>query len=175
MEYGLLCGLWVWRIKTNRRPCRPPMPNPSTSPRTARPDGSERWDNRLAAQHLPRNRAWPSSGQKSNSLKRKKNNVDLKNNNRNYRKSFWTFWVLEKLQWLCFKSILINYEITDDTVMKNSGVGGASAPPTVSFAKNQGNILENPRKNGAQRCLTSKNVPQSLQKNPWRTFWRPHQ
>jgi len=35
------------------------------------------------------------------------NNVDLKNNNRNDRKSFWIFWVLEKLQWICFKPILI--------------------------------------------------------------------
>jgi len=49
------------------------------------------------------------------------NNVALKNSNRNYRKSFWIFWVLEKLQWLCFNSILIYYEITYDTVMKNSG------------------------------------------------------
>jgi len=32
--------------------------------------------------------------------------------------------MLEKLQWLCFKSILINYEITYDAVMKSSGVGG---------------------------------------------------
>ena len=49
MGYGLLCGLWVW-CRTNRRPCRPPLSNPSTSPR---PDGSGRWDNRMAAQHLP--------------------------------------------------------------------------------------------------------------------------
>jgi len=51
--YGLLCGLWVWR-RTNRRPCRPPLSISSTSPRTTRPDGSGRWDNRMAAQHLPR-------------------------------------------------------------------------------------------------------------------------
>jgi len=62
MGYGLLCGLWVWRRRTNRRPCCPPMSNPSTSPWTARPDGSRRWDNRVAAQHLPRNLARPSSG-----------------------------------------------------------------------------------------------------------------
>jgi len=31
------------------------MYNTSTSPRTARSDGSGRWDNRMAAQHLPRN------------------------------------------------------------------------------------------------------------------------
>jgi len=28
MGYGLLCGLLVWR-RTNRRPCRPPLSNPS--------------------------------------------------------------------------------------------------------------------------------------------------
>ena len=32
------------------------------------------------------------------------NNVDLKNNNKNYRKPFWIFWVREELQWICFKS-----------------------------------------------------------------------
>ena len=39
--------------------------------------------------------------------------------------------MLEELQWLCFKSILINDEITYDTDMKSSGIGGggASAPP----------------------------------------------
>ena len=42
----------------------------------------------------------------------------LKNNNRDYGKSFWIFWVPEKLQWICFKSILINHEITNDPVMK---------------------------------------------------------
>ena len=31
MGYGLLCGLCVWRRKTNRRPCCPPVCNPSTS------------------------------------------------------------------------------------------------------------------------------------------------
>ena len=54
MGNGLLCGLWVWRRRTNRRPCRPPLSNPSTSPRTTRPDGSGRWDNLMAAHHLPR-------------------------------------------------------------------------------------------------------------------------
>ena len=33
--------------------------NPSTSPRAARPDRSGRWNNRMAAQHLPRNLARP--------------------------------------------------------------------------------------------------------------------
>ena len=68
------------------------------------------------------------------------NNVDLKNNNRNDRKSFWIFWVLEELQWLYFKSILINYEITYDTDMKSSGVGGggASAPPEVLIYSKSG-------------------------------------
>ena len=35
MGYGFLCGLWVWRRRTNRRPCCPPMSNPSTSSWTA--------------------------------------------------------------------------------------------------------------------------------------------
>jgi len=72
MGYGFLCGLWVWRRRTNRRTCCSPMSNPSTSPWTTWPDGSGRWDNRMAAQHLPRNLARPSSGSKKNSLKRKK-------------------------------------------------------------------------------------------------------
>jgi len=50
MGYGLLCSLWVWR-RTNRRPCCPPLSNPSTP---TWPDGSRRWDNRMAAQNLPR-------------------------------------------------------------------------------------------------------------------------
>ena len=29
MRYGLLCSLRMWR-RTNRRPCRPPLSNPST-------------------------------------------------------------------------------------------------------------------------------------------------
>jgi len=35
----LLCGLWVWRRRTNRRPCCPPMSNPSTSSWSARRAG----------------------------------------------------------------------------------------------------------------------------------------
>ena len=62
MEYGLLCGLWVWRRRTNCQPCCPPMSNPSTSLWTTWPDGSGRWDNRMAAQHLPRDLVRPSSG-----------------------------------------------------------------------------------------------------------------
>jgi len=62
LYYGLLCGLWVWRRRTNRRPCCPPMSNPSTSPWTAWPDGSGRWDNRMVSQHLPRDLVRPSSG-----------------------------------------------------------------------------------------------------------------
>jgi len=54
MGYGCFCYLWVWCRRTNRRPCCPPMSNPSTSPWTAWLDGSRRWDNRLAAQHLSR-------------------------------------------------------------------------------------------------------------------------
>ena len=62
MGYVLLCALWVWRRRTNRRPCCPPMSNPSTSSWTAWPDGSGRWDNWMAAQHLPRDLVRPSSG-----------------------------------------------------------------------------------------------------------------
>ena len=51
---GLLCGLWVWRRRTNRRPCHPSMSNPTTSSWTAWPKGSGRWHSRMAAQHLPR-------------------------------------------------------------------------------------------------------------------------
>jgi len=42
MGYVLLCGLWVWRRKTNRPPCCPPLSNPSTSSWSAWPDGSGR-------------------------------------------------------------------------------------------------------------------------------------
>ena len=71
MGYGFLCGLWVWRRKTNRRPCcRPPLSNTSTSSWTARPDGSGWWDNWMAAQHLPIDLV-RSSGGFNNSLKRK--------------------------------------------------------------------------------------------------------
>jgi len=62
MGYDLLCGLWVWRRRRNCGPCCPPMSNPSTSSCTARPDGSGRWDNRIAAQHLPRDLVQPGSG-----------------------------------------------------------------------------------------------------------------
>ena len=60
LGYGLLCALWVWRRRTNRRPCCSPMSNPSISSWTARPDGPGRWDNRMAAQHLPRHLVRPS-------------------------------------------------------------------------------------------------------------------
>ena len=51
--YGFLCGLWVWRRRTNRRPWCFQMSNRSTSPWTVWPEYSGRWDNRMAAQHLP--------------------------------------------------------------------------------------------------------------------------
>ena len=57
----LLCGLWVWRRRTNHRPYCSPASNPSTSPWTAWPEGSGRWDNRIGAQHLPRDLVRPSS------------------------------------------------------------------------------------------------------------------
>jgi len=75
MWYGLLCSLWVWCRRTNRRPCCPPLSNPSTSPWTAWPDGSGRWDNRVAAQHLPRDLLRPSSGVKI-WLKRRRRSAD---------------------------------------------------------------------------------------------------
>ena len=68
--YGLLCSLWVWRRKANRRPCFPPVSNPSTS-WTAWLDSCGRWDNRMAAQHLPRDLVQFSSGLKK-WLKRRK-------------------------------------------------------------------------------------------------------
>jgi len=56
------------------------------------------------------------------------------------------------------------------------GVKGVQAhPQKMWFAENLGSINENPHKNGAQHCLTSKNGAQGLQKNTWRVFWRSHQ
>ena len=60
----------VWHRRTSGRLCCPPMSNPSTSSRTARPDGSGRRNNRMAAQHLPRDLARPSNSLK-NWLKRR--------------------------------------------------------------------------------------------------------
>ena len=65
---GLLCGLWVWRRGTNRRPCFPPMPSPSISSWIARPDGCGRCDKRMAAQHLPWGLVRPISGQQQLAL-----------------------------------------------------------------------------------------------------------
>ena len=61
--YDLLCVLWVWRRRTNRRTCWPTMSNLSTFPWTARPDSFGRWENGMSAQHLPRDLVRPSSGQ----------------------------------------------------------------------------------------------------------------
>jgi len=58
---GFLCGLWVWRRRPDCWPSCLSLSNPSTSSWTARPDGSERWDNRIAAQHLPRDLVRSSS------------------------------------------------------------------------------------------------------------------
>jgi len=75
MGYGFLCGLWVWRRRTNHRPCYLPMPNPSIASWTSRPDGSGRWDNGMAAQHLPpRSIVRPSSGQQQLAQTAKPNN-----------------------------------------------------------------------------------------------------
>ena len=62
--------------KNNCRPCCPPMSNPSTSSWTAWPDGSGRWDNRMASQHLPRDLVRPSSGLKE-LVQTKKNSCNL--------------------------------------------------------------------------------------------------
>ena len=83
--------------------------------------------------------------------------------------------MLEKLQRPCFQLILINHEITYDAVMKSSDVGGGGRKMQAHtlkfwFSENLGNILDNPRKHGAQRCLTSKNRAQGLQKKIWKPF-----
>ena len=77
MGYGLLSGRWVLRRKTNRWPCCPPMSNTPKSSWAARPDVSGRWDNWVAAQHLPRDLMRHSSCKK-NGLKRRKSDVNLK-------------------------------------------------------------------------------------------------
>ena len=72
--YTCGCGpfsvLWVWRRRTNRWPCCPPMSNPSTSSGLqclmSQDDETTEW---LAVQHLPRDPAQPNSGY-SNWLKR---------------------------------------------------------------------------------------------------------
>ena len=53
----LLCGLWVWRRKTNRLPCCSPMSNPSTSSWTARSGGSGRWESNGCSTSAPRSSA----------------------------------------------------------------------------------------------------------------------
>jgi len=83
MGYGLLCGLWVWR-RTNRRPCRPSLSNPSTPPRTTRPDGFGRWDNRMAAQHLPRYLGGPAVDKRTRSNERKKRHSGRTNHQGNH-------------------------------------------------------------------------------------------
>ena len=57
----------------NRRPCCPLMSNLLTSSWTAWPDGSGWWDNRMAAQPLPRNLVRPGSGLKGLAHTMKKN------------------------------------------------------------------------------------------------------
>jgi len=59
--------------------------------------------------------------------------------------------------------------------MKSSGVGVrgvevARAIQKLWLAENLGKSPENPGKNSARRCLTSKNGAQSLHKNTWRPF-----
>ena len=76
--------------------CCPPMSNPSTSSLTAWPDGFRQWDNRMAAQHLPRDLVRPSCGLK-NSLKRWRrkqtqnpNSIRLRLQQR--KPHSWSFW-----------------------------------------------------------------------------------
>ena len=62
--------------------------------------------------------------------------------------------------------------------------GGASTPANVFICWKSGKFRQNPwkseqnpwkfDKNGAQRCLTSKNGTQGLQKNKWRPFFGGH-
>jgi len=80
MGFGLFRHLWVYRRRTNRRSCCPPTSNLSNSPWTAWPDGSVRWDNQMAAQHLPRNLVRPSSGL-NNYLKRRRRTYPLTRTN----------------------------------------------------------------------------------------------
>jgi len=61
MRYGLSYDLWVSCRRTNHPPCCPPISNPSTSSWTAAPDGSGRWDNWMAVQHLLRDLVRSSS------------------------------------------------------------------------------------------------------------------
>jgi len=46
--------------------------------------------------------------------------------------------------------------------------------PKFWFAENLRKIPENPGIKGAQRCLTSKNGTQGLQKDTWRPFFGDH-
>ena len=81
--------------------------------------------------------------------------------------------MLEKLQWLCFKSILINYEITYDTVMKNSGACWrwvSSAPPKVLICWKPGQHSWKSAWKWRQTLLDLKNGAQGLQKITWRPF-----
>ena len=57
----LLQLVWVWCRRTSRRACCPRMSDASTSPCSIWPDGSG-LDNRMAAEHLPRDQVRPSSG-----------------------------------------------------------------------------------------------------------------
>ena len=60
--HGFLCPLWVWRIK--KQTVYHVVLQYSIH-RPARSDGSGRWDNGKAAQHLPQDQLQPSSGWKN--------------------------------------------------------------------------------------------------------------
>ena len=72
MGYRLLRSLWVWRRRTNRRPCYPPLTNPSKSSWTARPDCPGRLGNRMTAQYLHRKNILRLSSGLKNWLKRRR-------------------------------------------------------------------------------------------------------
>ena len=67
------------------------------------------------------------------------------------------------------------------SVVGGGGAGGASEPPKVLISRKSGQNHskygqnpENPGTNGTQRCFTSRNGAQRLQKNTWRSFFGGH-
>jgi len=78
------------------------------------------WQPNITKNTTPKHTGWihPCHNSHSFRIYMFSNNVDLKTSNRNYRKPFWILCVREQLQYISFKSILINREITYDTVMQ---------------------------------------------------------
>jgi len=88
------------------------------------------------------------------------NNVDLKNRNRNFRKSFWIFWVLENLQ--LFQVDLETMELPMILLYEKQWCwrwrckGCKHTPKSFDLLKIWAGIIpENLGENSAQRCLTS--------------------